>query len=318
MSDAVDETTIAISVVVPVYGSSDALPELHMRIRQELTRIGQSFEIVFVDDCGPGNSLEILQSIAANDSQVVVLEMLRNVGQLSATVQGIAESQGRYIVTIDDDLQQWPEDIGALFNEIESKNLDLVVGRFPIRKHSVFRNVASELTRRMAVRSLPVLPTTHFSSFRIMRREVFERYFGNGSIGNPVPGWMYFTAPRHGEIDVRHAERQQGESTYSMRLLVRSARPLLSGLIDIGLQIAVTLSIIQVAVAFLGGVYLGYQYVAGNIDSPGFTSIVFLLLAIIGLLGVGIAMLAQYLRSIKSLILNKPSSLVRSVIRSKH
>ena len=315
MNDTTDRTMIQISVVIPVYGSSGVLIELHRRIQRELTRIGEPFEIVFVDDCGPGDSLEILRSIAANDSHVVVLEMLRNVGQLSATVQGIAESQGKYIVTIDDDLQQWPEDIGVLFNVIDSSDLDLVVGRFPTRKHSVFRNIASELTRRLAVRSLPVLPSTHFSSFRIMRREVFEKYFGNGSLGNPTPGWMYFTAPRHGEVDVRHAERKRGESTYSLKSLVRSARPLFSGLIDACLQIAVILSILQIMVAFLGGIYVSYQYFEGNIKSPGFTSIVFLLLAIIGLLGAAIAMFAQYLRSIKKLIMNKPSTLVRSVIR---
>lgn len=317
MHEAVEETLNMISVVIPVYGSSAVLLELHRRIREELVQIGEPFEIVFVDDCGPDDSLEILKGLAGTDPSVVVVEMLSNVGQLSATVHGIAESRGQYVVTIDDDLQQWPEDISVLYKELTTNDLDMAVGRFPERKHSLFRNIGSELTRRLAVRSLPVSSDTRFSSFRVLRREVFDNYFGNGSLTNPTPGWMYFTAPRHREIDVRHSERSQGKSTYSLRSLVNSARPLFSGLIDFGLQLAVVASVLQIFIAVLGGGYMFIQYTDGNIKSPGYTSIVLLLLTIIGLLGAGMAMLAQHLRSIKTLIVNKPSSPIRSVLRSQ-
>jgi polyisoprenyl-phosphate glycosyltransferase len=317
VQEASEETQITISVVVPIYGSSTILSELHRRLRDELVQIGEPFEIVYVDDCGPGGSLEVLRGIANDDPSVAVVEMLTNVGQLSATIHGIAETRGQYVVTIDDDLQQWPEDIRVLYQELITENMDLVVGRFPERKHSLFRNIGSELTRRLAVRSLPVPKNTRFSSFRIMRREVFENYFGDENLTNPMPGWMYFTAPRHREIEVRHAERSQGKSTYSFSSLVSNARPLLSGLVDFGLQFAVAVSVLQIIVALVGGGYMFVQYLDGNINSPGYTSIILLLLTIIGLLGAGMATLAQHLRSIKSLIVNKPSSLVRSVFRTE-
>lgn len=317
MRETPRETQTTISVVVPVFGSSALLSELHRRLREELLQISESFEIIFVNDCGPGNSLEVLRGIAGNDPSVVVVEMISNVGQLGATVHGIAESRGQFVVTIDDDLQQWPEDIRFLYQELITKNMDLVVGRFPVRKHSLFRKIGSELTRRLAVRSLPVPRSTHFSSFRIMRRSVFENYFGDGALTNPTPGWMYFTASRHHEIEVRHAERSQGNSTYSLASLIKNARPLMSGLFDVGLQIAVGVSILQIIVAVVAGGYMFFQYWNGNINSPGYTSIILLLLTVIGLLGAGIAMLAQYLRSLKTLIVNKPASSVRSVLRSE-
>lgn len=313
-----EKQSVAISIVVPVYGSSGTLLELHGRVSTEMQRIQKSYEIVFVDDCGPPESLHVLREIAQNCNDIVIVEMLRNVGQVSATVHGMAQSSGRLIVTIDDDLQQWPEDISKLVERLESQNVDLVVGRFQNKQHSRFRKISSEIARRIAIIALPVSKTTHFSSFRVMRREVFESYFRNERLNNASPGWMYITAPRHTEVEVRHSERSQGASTYSLSALVRNVKPLFSGLVEIGLRILVIMSVIQITISILGFIFLIFQYTRGNINSPGFTTIVMLLLTIVGILGVGVGLLAQYLRSIRELILNKPASLIRDVYRPKH
>ena len=307
---------VELSVVVPVFGSESTLVELHQRLTSVLESIDPNYEIIFVDDCGPSGSLQILRTIARQNPHVVVVEMLKNVGQVSATAHGISVSKGRLIVTIDDDLQQWPEDIRTLHQEIVANDFDLVVGRFPVKKHSLIRNAMSEVARRLAVLSLPVDKATHFTSFRIMKREVFSNYFGSGSLLLAQPGWMYITAPRHSEIDVRHSERSIGKSSYSLSSLFRAVRPLMKVVIDGSLQILIIASCVQILAALCGGIYLGIQYSRGQIDSPGFTSIVFLLLAIIGILGVGLGLLSQYLRSIKQLIVSKPHSLVRTVYSS--
>ena len=312
-----EEQSVAVSVVVPVYGSPGTLLELHRRISSEMQRIQKSYEIVFVDDCGPPEGLQVLWEIAKNCDDIVIVEMLRNVGQVSATVHGMAQSAGRLIVTIDDDLQQWPEDISKMIEELESQNLDLVVGRFPEKQQSRFRNMSSEVARRIAIIALPVSKTTHFSSFRVMRREVFESYFRNERLNYASPGWMYVTAPRHSEVEVRHSARSQGVSTYSLSSLVRSVKPLFSGLVEIGLRILVVASFVQISISAVGVVFLVIQYTRGNINSPGFTTIAMLLLAIVGILGVGVGLLAQYLRSIRQLILNKPASLIRVVHKPK-
>lgn len=318
MSNALEVLPIEVSVVVPVYGGAQTLVELHQRLSSELTRLGKSFEIIFVDDCGASENLEFLKRIRLADNRVVVVEMIRNVGQIAATAHGISKSRGRLIVTIDDDLQQWPEDIGKMIHEIEENELDLVVARFPKRKHSLIRNLASELMRRIAVRTLPVDRSTHFSSFLVMKREVFDNYFGTGPISLVQTGWMYHTAPRHCEVEVRHSERAFGKSSYSLRSLWRVARPLFDAVIEGSLQLVVFVSFVQIVVALFGGLYLAVQYVQGDIKSPGFTSIVFLLLAILGVLGVAVGLLAQFLRSIKKLIINKPTTLIRTVHKAEN
>lgn len=309
--------TLDISIVVPVFGSADTLHELHNRISVVMRLEELRFEVIFVDDCGPGESNSVLRKILQDSQDVVIVEMLRNVGQASATVHGIAQSSGRLIVTMDDDLQQWPEDIPKLLNELRSRNLDLVVARFPTKQQSRFRNVSSEIARRIATTSLPVGKDTHFSSFRVMRRSVFDNYFRDKSFSHVPPGWMYVTAPLNAEVEVRHSERRHGSSTYTFSSLLRSTRPLLSGLVEIGLRVLVVTSLVQIFAAVVGSAIVLTQYANGNIKSPGYTTIVLLLLGILGILGTGVGFLAQYLRTIKRLILNQPNSFVRAVHRSR-
>jgi dolichol-phosphate mannosyltransferase len=146
-----------------------------------------------------------------------------------------------------------------------------------------------------------------------MRREVFQNYFGEGPLTLAPPGWMYHTAPLHSEIEVRHSERLEGKSTYSLASLVRTIRPLFKGLIEIALRSLVVISLIQVSLAIIAMMFFSFEYFRGNIQSPGFTTIVMLLLLIVGLLGAGAGLLALNLRSLRQLIVNKPSSLIRGV-----
>jgi glycosyltransferase involved in cell wall biosynthesis len=313
MNNSSEALLSTVSIVVPVFGSSGSLEELHRRISEEMRRLGRPYEIVFVDDCGGPASLLILQKIYDEHKDVIIVEMLRNVGQLSATVHGIAQTSGKLIVTIDDDLQQWPEDIAKLIHELESHQLDMVVARFPKKQHSGFRNISSEIARRIAVTALPVAKDSHFSSFRVMRREVFQNYFGDGPLTFAPPGWMYHTAPLHSEIEVRHSERLQGKSTYSLASLVGIITPLFKGLIDFALRSLVVVSLVQVSFAIFAMSYFAFEYFRGNVESPGFTTIVMLLLLIIGILGAGAGLLAMNLRSLRQIIVNKPSSLIRGV-----
>lgn len=278
--------------------------------------LGLDFEIIFVDDCGPSESLSILLQLASEFDRIVIVEMLRNVGQVVATAHGISVAKGTLVVTLDDDLQHAPEDIPVLFKALQDKDLDLVVARFLSRQHSFMRNLASEGARRLAVKSLPVPRDTQFSSFRIMRREVFERFFGAASVSTASPGWMYLTAPKHAEVELNHYDRAEGRSSYSVKTLFSVVRPLFRGFADRGLKVLMLLSVFQILVAIGGGAYLLLFYAKGDIEAPGYTSIVLLLLALLGFLGVGLGLVAQYLRSIRQLILSKPESLVRTIHRS--
>ena len=108
---------VDLSVVIPVYGSAKTLPELHRRLTEALPEITANYEIVFVFDCSPDNTWDVLQDIFHADHRVRVIRLMKNFGQQRAVLCGFAESRGDLVVTMDDDLQHRPEDIQRLHQE---------------------------------------------------------------------------------------------------------------------------------------------------------------------------------------------------------
>src|SRR5579863_4400223 len=135
-----------ISVVVPVYRSASTLRDLAARIEAALSATGMTWEVVFVNDGSPDNSWEILHDLqSTNPDHVVAVELMRNFGQHNALMCGFRHSRGRYIVTMDDDLQNPPEEIPKLINEITATGLDVVYGRYEEKQHETWRNLGSQM-----------------------------------------------------------------------------------------------------------------------------------------------------------------------------
>jgi len=126
-----------ISVVVPVYGSDSTLVPLYKRVATVISGIPASFELIFVDDCGPGNPWAIISKMAQNDPRVTGLKLSRNYGQHNAIMAGINLACGRWVVIMDCDLQDRPEEITRLWAKAQEGH-DIVVGRRVKRQDRFF------------------------------------------------------------------------------------------------------------------------------------------------------------------------------------
>lgn len=306
-----------VSVVIPVYGASEGLIELNQRIETSLNacEMVHDFEIIYVNDASPVQSLKYLKTILQSRKNVVLVDLMKNVGQLRATAIGMGYASGQLIVTIDDDLQQNPEDIEVLLGTLINEDLDLVVAKFERSQHSIFRRIASRAARFLAIRYLHVRKNVEFSSFCVIRRAVYDNYF-NGTQRIPIPGWMYRTTNHYGSALVQHSQRLSGKSTYTLKSLVRIATPFLSVVSDFILKIIVIFGLLLLASSIFGAMYFIVQYLQDDIKSPGYTSIVILLLANLGLTGSLVSACALYMQSIKRLFVGQPESYVRSIQRS--
>src|SRR6185503_1562788 len=121
--------SIDYSVVVPVYNSEKTLVELFTRTREVFKKLGRSFEMVFVEDCGKDQSWQVLRELSDQyPGEVVAVKLARNFGQHNATLCGFHHAQGRFVITIDDDLQIPPEEIPKLIDEQERSDAELVYG----------------------------------------------------------------------------------------------------------------------------------------------------------------------------------------------
>ena len=133
-----------ISVVVPVYGCKAALRELYTRLCQSLEKICEEFEIILVNDNCPQNSWEVIEELCREDSRVKGIEMARNFGQIKAITAGLDYSTGDWVVVMDCDLQDRPEEIINLYNKAQ-EGYDVVFARRKNRKDSFLKVLVSKM-----------------------------------------------------------------------------------------------------------------------------------------------------------------------------
>src|SRR5438045_1230921 len=136
----------SLSVVVPVYRSRETLPELHRRLDAVLRQIADRFEIVFVEDCGGDDSWEVIQGLAERHPEVKGLRLGRNFGQHNALLCGVRAARNEVVVTLDDDLQNPPDEIPLLLAKLD-QGYDVVYGTPQKEQHGVLRNAASQITK---------------------------------------------------------------------------------------------------------------------------------------------------------------------------
>jgi dolichol-phosphate mannosyltransferase len=281
-----------ISVVIPVYKAEGCLHELYRRLVTSLDSISPNFEIILIEDCGGDRSWEIIADLARNDPRVKGLQFSRNFGQHYGITAGIDYSTGDWVVVMDCDLQDRPEEIPSLYAKALEGH-DIVLARRGRRKDSFPKRMTSWLFYRIfrylsgmnydgEVGNFRIMSRTVVDSFKIMREQA--RFFGG------LMEWLGFPTA---SIQVEHAERYEGESTYNYRKLVKLATEAIIAYSDKPLRLAIKLGFLMSALAFLYGVYVVFKVLFIGTPVMGWGSIIAsiyftsgIIIAILGIIGV--------------------------------
>jgi glycosyltransferase involved in cell wall biosynthesis len=209
---------LPLSIVVPVYRAEDSLAELYRRLTVVLADYPEPFEIILVDDRSDDRSWSIIEDLAEQDARVRGFRLGRNFGQHSALLCGIRAARYPVTITLDDDLQNPPEEIPALLAKLNEGH-DVVYGAPDQAQHGIFRDQASRLTR-VALRNVMGAETArNVSAFRALRtdiRDAFEDY------SNPfvsIDVLLTYGTSRFSHIMVRQDARFAGTSNYTFRKL---------------------------------------------------------------------------------------------------
>lgn len=258
-----------LSVVVPVYRSEASLGELHRRLVAVLEKLETSFEVVFVEDGGGDGSWRVIQELAAQDSRVRGVKLGRNYGQHNALLCGIRTAKGELIVTIDDDLQNPPEEIPLLMAKL-SQGFDVVYGTPAAGMHGLLRGLASRITKLALQSSMGVESASKVSAFRLFKtrlRNAFENY---RSPTVNIDVLLTWGTTRFSSVVVRHEERTAGESGYSVRKLITHAVNMVTGFSVLPLQIASVLGLLFGALGVLILLYVVVRFFIEGSSVPGF------------------------------------------------
>ena len=210
-----------ISVVIPIYRAG-CLKELYHRLTTSLTAIGDDFEIVMVNDASPDQTWDVIVSLARIDFRVRGIDLETNVGQHVAILAGLDHATGQWVVVMDSDLQDRPEEIPRLFEVAAKEGFDIVQARRAVRWHSLWRRLGSQAFYTVLGSVTDIAQDPSVANFGIYRRAVIqailairERYY--------FPLLVRTVGFRLTSIDVEHGARRADRSSYSLAKLLKLA-----------------------------------------------------------------------------------------------
>ncbi|MCE0916872.1 MULTISPECIES: glycosyltransferase family 2 protein [unclassified Pseudomonas] len=261
-----------LSVVIPVYKAEQSLDELYRRLKASLETISLDFEILLVEDCGGDRSWEIIERLAASDPRVRGIQLSRNFGQHYGITAGLDSCRGQWVVVMDCDLQDRPEEIPRLYAKAQ-EGFDIVLALRGKRRDAPLKRLTSWLFYKMFSYLADFDYDGDSGNFRIISRKVVDnlcqmreqlRFFG------ALVHWMGFNTTG---IAVEHAERPHGESTYTFSKLWDLAMETIIAYSDKPLRLAVKLGFSMALLSFLYGAYLLTTTLLHGAVVPGWTSL---------------------------------------------
>lgn len=260
-----------ISVIIPIYKAQSCLQELYLRLKQSLEMVTDNFEIIMVEDCGGDRSWEIINELAINDDRVIGIQHSRNFGQHAATICGISQASGDWIITIDDDLEHQPEDIPALLNRAQ-EGYTIVYGIYPKRTHAKWRNITSDIVRYLFRLAIPSL-NYEYTSFRVIKNNIAKKICDFDSPFPFIDGYLSWLSADCASVEVAHSHRASGQSTYTFKKLLTHTINIFVTFSDLPLKLSswIGLGTFLVGMFLVVGIVL--SKLLGGITVSGFTSL---------------------------------------------
>ncbi len=288
-----DRHAFTYSIVVPVYNSSGVVGHTVDRIVETFESQNLSYELVLVNDGSRDGSWEIIAEKARNNPRIVALNLLQNYGQHNANLAGLRESTGDYVITMDDDGQNPPDQAMILIDEAMTGR-DVVFGKFERKQHAGYRQLGSKMISMINRRVFAQPPDLAVSNFRILRRDVVDRICASRTAHPYLTGQALMYSSNRSHVMVRHEARQVGKSSYSMIKILKLVFTILFSYSLFPLRMAALAGFAFADLSFLlGAIYL-LLGVLGWTQVPGWTTIVVLLAMFNGVTIALLSMLGEY------------------------
>jgi polyisoprenyl-phosphate glycosyltransferase len=282
------------SVVIPVYNSQDVVGRTIDAVLEVFESAGLRHQVVLVNDGSRDGSWEVISARAAQSPHVVALDLLRNYGQHHANLAGLRESTGDYVITMDDDLQNPPDQLLLLIDKALEGH-DVVFGRFERKRASLHRRLGSSLITWVNRRVFDQPPDLAVSNFRILRREVVDRICGSRTAHPYITGQALLYSSSPADVLVRHEPRAVGTSGYTLPRILRLVMTILFSYSLWPLRLAALTGFAVAVLSFVLGCF--YLVRAWFVESPveGWTTLVVLVSFLGGCIIALLSMVGEYL-----------------------
>jgi undecaprenyl-phosphate 4-deoxy-4-formamido-L-arabinose transferase len=300
----------SLSVVIPVFNSEATLEPLVDRLESVLPAVAARFEIILVNDASRDSSWSRIGELALRKDWIRGIDLMRNYGQHNALLCGIRSATGEVIVTMDDDLQNPPEEIPRLLERLEP-DCDVVYGTPETEQHGFWRDIASQITKIALQSSMGAGTARHVSAFRAFRTELRQAFATYQAPFVSIDVLLTWATTRFRSVTVRHEPRRTGASNYTFRKLVVHALNMMTGFSTWPLQLA---SLMGFGFTVFGMLVLAYvlgRYLMLGTSVPGFPFLASVIAVFSGAQMFALGIIGEYLARMHFRTMERPAYAVR-------
>lgn len=304
---------IHVSIIIPVYQCCASLHELHNRLLKALSEITEDFEIIMVNDGSPDQSWDAIKELTQKNHRIRGINLTRNFGQHYAITAGLELSQGEWIIVMDCDLQDQPEEIIKLYTKA-IEGYEIVFGQRNDRQDSCLKKVSSKLFYKLLGYLTDTEQDASIANFGIYHRKTINavlmmkdqiKYF-------PVMiRWVGFTSCA---IEIKHSARETGRSSYSLSKLLDLAINVMISFSDKPLKIAVKMGFFMSLLSFIITIFILAKAISSGFTIPGWASTIISLWFLAGLLIMLLGIVGIYIGKTFDQTKNRPLYLVKEIL----
>jgi len=307
---------LALSFVIPMYNSAATIGSLVHDL--EKLSVDGGHEIILVNDGSADTTSSVCRDLVRGARvPITLIEHARNFGEHNAVLTGWRHARGAYVVNLDDDGQNPPEEAVRLFQHAQSKQLDVVFGHYDVKQHSWFRNLGSWFTNRMTDWALDKPPGFYLSSFRCVSAFVVREVIAYSGPYPYIDGLLLQVTQRIDSITVRHDPRRAGQSGYTLRRLVRLWLSAWVNFSVLPLRIATIVGLLTAGAGLIAfGIVVWLWYMNAGPPS-GWGSIMATVLVFSGTQLVILGLMGEYMGRMFLTVSQRPQSVVRDVVASR-
>lgn len=283
---------IKISVVTPSYRSSRHIVELYSRVSHSLQQITDRYEIIFVNDASPENDWEVIRELAARNPNVVGINLSRNFGQHYAISAGLDAAKGEWVVVMDCDLQDKPEEIPNLYRKA-AEGFEIVLARRAARKDGFFKRLSSGLFYMFLGYLTDTKQDPSVANFGIYHRKVINVITSMRESLRCFPVMVKWVGFRTAYLDVEHLARKEDKSSYTLKKLFKLAFDVMIAFSDKPLRLAVKIGFFSAFISGIVAVCFFIRAIRGDFAIIGWPSLIVsiwfvggVIIFLLGILGV--------------------------------
>lgn len=299
-----------ISIVIPLYKCSKSINELVSRIDKSLDE--NPYEVIFVNDCSPENDWSIVSDLSETNKNIKGINLSRNFGQHYAIFAGLSHVTGDWVVVMDGDLQDRPEEILKMYNFAQENRLDVVFGQRVCRQDTFLKRMSSKMFYKLFSYLTDTKQDSSIANFGVFKRKVIDVILTMNDQIKHFPAMVQWTGFNQGKLAIEHSQRKDGKSSYSVFKLFSLALNTIISFSNKPLMLTIKLGLAIVAISFCFGIYVIAGYFLGNITVLGYSSLIIAICFMSGIIISIMGVIGLYVGSVFDVVKKRPVFIIKN------